>query len=99
MPYFVAALLGGLINIAATLTGKVVVALGFTLVSYTGISATLSFLQSSFIQSFISLPPDMVQLISYMGVGEFVSIIFSSLLAKQVLLGLTNGTVKRWVSK
>lgn len=41
MPAFLAALLGGLINIASTLTGRVLVALGLGVASYTGLAASL----------------------------------------------------------
>lgn len=99
MPVFVAALLGGLVNIAATLAGRVMIALGVGFISYSGFSATLEYLKAQAVASLSGLPADMVGLIAYMGVGQSISIITSALVIRMTLSGLTGDTMKRMVFK
>lgn len=97
MPAFVAALMGALINIVGTLVGRVLVALGMSVVTFTGVSATLDWAKGNAISAFSSLPVEVVGMLSAMGVGEFLSIIISAIAARLLLQGLTDGAVKKWV--
>lgn len=97
MPAFLAALLGGLINIASTLTGRVLVALGLGVASYTGLAASLGWLKTQAVASLNGLPVQLVQLISYLGVGQCISIISSAVLVRAAINGLQSDTMKRWV--
>lgn len=99
MPVFLAALGGVLINIAATVAGRVLIALGIGVVSYTGLDFTLSFLKTQAVSSLTGLPAEVVGLISFMKVGVCISIITSAIAVRATLQGLTGGTVKRWVLK
>lgn len=91
MPYFVMALLGGLVNIAATMAGRVLIALGFSSITYTGLTVTLTWLKSQALTNISGLGSDVVSLLSFMKVGEALSIIVSAILVRQVLNGLTTG--------
>lgn len=98
MPLFVAALLGGLINIAATLAGRVLLALGFASVTYTGLTTTLDWLKAQAVASITALPAEAVGMLSTMKVGESISIITSALLARMLLNGLSaGGSISRLV--
>lgn len=99
MPIFIAALGGMLINLVGSLVGRVLVALGIGLVTYTGVSSSLDFLKSQAISSFASLPAEMMAIIGLMKVGVCISIVTSAITARLVLNGLTGGTFKRWVHK
>lgn len=99
MPVFLAALGGVLINIAATVAGRVLIALGIGVVSYTGLDFTLTFLKSQAVSSLTGLPSEVVGLISFMKVGVCISIITSAIAVRATLQGLTGGTVKKWVLK
>lgn len=99
MPAFIAMLLGGLLNVAGSLVGRVLIALGLSVVTFTGLSTTLSWARTNVIGSFSSLPPEVVGMLSAMGVGEFLSIILSALAARLLLQGLTDGSMKKWVLK
>ena len=99
MPIFLAALMGGLINIAGTIAGRVFIALGMSVVTYQGMDVVLTFLKNQAVSNIQSLPADMVSLIAYLGVGQAISIIFSALVVRQTLEGLTSGTFKKWVLK
>jgi hypothetical protein len=100
MPAFVVMLLGGLVQIAATLAGKVLIGLGFAAVTYTGLSTSLTWLKSQAVGSLQGLPADMVGLIAYMKVGEAISMIVSALAVRMVLDGLSEGgSISRLVKR
>lgn len=99
MPAIIAALLGGLISIAGTLAGKVLIGLGLSVATYSGLSLTLDFAKTRVIESIQSLPPEVVGMLSAMGVGQFISIIASALSARLLLQGLTDGSIKKWVMR
>lgn len=95
MPAFIAALLGGLINIAATLAGRVLVALGYSVVMYTGIDTTLTWLKDQAVSSMQGMPADVVGLLAFFKVGTCISIIFSAVMARLLLDSMTGGVIKR----
>lgn len=99
MPVFIAAIGGMLINLVGTLVGRVLVALGIAVVTYTGINATLDSLQSQAVNSFSALPPEVMAMLSMMRVGQCISIVTSAISARLVIDGLTGDTFKRWVHK
>ncbi|MFI8616131.1 DUF2523 domain-containing protein [Acidovorax sp. NPDC077693] len=97
MPAFVAMLMGALINIAGTLVGRVLIALGLSVVTFTGLSSTLDWAKNNVASSFGSMPSEVVGMLSMLGVGEFLSIILSAITARMLLQGLTDGSLKKWV--
>lgn len=99
MPVFVAAIGGMLINLVGTLVGRVLVALGIAVITYTGVNTTLDFLKTSALSSMMILPPEMISIMGILKVGVCISIITSATAARLILNGLTGGTFKRWVNK
>lgn len=99
MPTFVAALLGGLLNIAGSLAGRMMLALGFGVATYTGVSSSLGWLKTQAISALSGAPANLVQLLAFMKVGECISIVFSAILARWALNGLNSDTIKRLVLK
>ena len=99
MPVFIPLIIGFLIEVTASIVGRALVALGLSVVAYKGMSASLDWLKSSAVSSLVGLPPDLIGIISYMKVGECISIIFSAILARLLISGLQADTVKRWVLK
>lgn len=97
MPIFLASLLGGLLNIAGTFAGQMLIGLGVAVVSYTGISVSLGWLKDQALQAIHGLPADMVGMLAYLGIGEYLSIVTSALVARLVLDGLMGGTIKKFV--
>lgn len=93
------ALLGGLINIAGTLAGQVLVGLGIGVVTYTGIDTSITWLKSSFVTAVGGLPAEVVGMMALMKVGSCVSMVASAVLVKMTLNGLTSGTMKSWVKR
>ena len=99
MPVFIAAIGGMLINIVGSLVGRVLVALGMGIVTYTGVNAALDELKAQAIQSFAGLPPEVVGMLGVMKVGVAISIVTSAIAARMLLDGLTSDTFKRWTLK
>lgn len=99
MPLFIAALLGGLLNIVASLVGRVLVSLGVGLVTYSGFSATLGWLKSQAIANLQATGADVVGMLSVMQVGTSINIIFSAMVVRLLFQGLQGDTVKKWVTK
>ncbi len=99
MPVFISAILGGLIQITGSLVGRVLVALGLSTVTYSGMSTSLTWLKTQAVTAALGLPPDVIGMLSVMKVGTSISIIFSAMLARLVVTGLQGDTVKKWVLK
>lgn len=99
MPVFIAALWGALIQIVGTLAGRVLVALGIGVVTYTGINASLEALKTQAIGALSGLPPELLGLLGLLKVGQCISIIMSATAARLLLNGMTGDTVKKWVIK
>lgn len=99
MPIFVAAIGGMLLNIVGSLVGRVLVALGIGIVTFTGLNAALDALKTQAIQQFASLPPEVFGMLGVMKVGVAISIVTSAIAARLLLDGLTSDTFKRWTFK
>ena len=99
MPAFIAAIGGMLINIVGTLVGRVMVALGLGLVTYTGVSATIDKLRDDAVGQMMGLPPEILAILQLTKIGVGLSIITSAITVRLILNGLTSGAVKRWVTK
>lgn len=99
MPVFIAAIGGMLLNIVGSLVGRVLVALGIGVVTYTGVSATLDALRDQAVSALGALPPEIAGALALMKVGVSISIITSAIAARMLLDGLTSDTFKRWVHK
>ena len=99
MPVFIAAIGGMLINLVGTLAGRVLIALGISVITYSGITVTLDFLKSQAIAAFSGLPVEVFSILGILKVGQCISIVTSAIAAKLLLDGLTGDTFKRWVGK
>lgn len=99
MPVFVAAIGGMLINLVGTLVGRVLIALGISVVTYTGITVTLDALKDQAISAFSGLPPEVFGILGILKVGQCISIVTSAIAAKLVIDGLSGDTIKKWIYK
>ena len=89
-------LLGGFLAIAPTLIGKILLALGIGVATYSGIDVSLGWLKSSAVSALVGLPPSVVGMLSLMRVGSCISMVFSAILIRLALDGVTNGVLKKW---
>lgn len=92
-------LLGGLINIAGTLVGRVLIALGLSVVTYTGMDAALEWLKGMAVDYMAGFPTHMLGMLALLKVGTCISLAFSAMAARMVVQGLTSGSFKRWVTR
>lgn len=99
MPVILASLLGGLVSISGTIAGRVLLALGISVLTYTGTNASLDFLKTQAVQALSGMPVQVLGMLATMKVGQCISIIFSAIVARQVQQGLSGDTVKKWVLK
>lgn len=99
MPLFLAALLGGLIQACGSLVGRVLVSLGIGYVAYSGVDTSITWARDFVLARIGDLPANAIAVASTMKIGVCISILTSAILARMVLGGLTNGTLKRMVQK
>jgi hypothetical protein len=99
MPLLIAAIGGMLINLVGTLVGRVLIALGISVVTYSGLSFTLDWMKGQAVAALGGMPSEVIGMMSTMKVGVAISIVTSALLARQVLNGLSGDTMKKWVGK
>lgn len=97
LPALAAGIVGALLNVTGSLVGRVLVALGIAVVTITGVQLSMDFAQSYLMARFGGLRAEILQLAAALGVGEFLSIIFSALNARMLFNGLQpGGALRRW---
>lgn len=99
MPLWVAALVGGLVQVAGTLVGRVLLSLGIGYVTFTGVDTSLSWASSQFVTAMSGLPAATVQLAGLLKVGTCVSMLLSAVAARLLLGGLTSGALTKFALK
>lgn len=99
MPVVLASLLGGLIQIAGTVAGRVLIGLGLGVVTYTGLSTSLDWLKAQALAQLTGMPADLVGLLAFLKVGVCINIVTSAIAARAVINGLTGDTLRKWVLK
>jgi len=97
VPVLLASLLGGLINVAGSIAGRVLIALGISAVTYTGLTSSLGWLQAQAVANFQGLPSEMLAVAGLLQVGNFISLIISAITVRLTLQGLTGDSFRKWV--
>ena len=99
MPVFLAALIGGLVSAAGSLVGRILIALGVSYVSYKGLDVLFSGIQAAIQSNISGLPSGVIGLMGILKIGTSINIIFSAIVVRLTLGGLTSGAVKKMVLK
>ena len=99
LPVIAAAAIGGLISVTGTIVGRVLIALGVGVVTYTGVQAGIDSLLANLDSAIAGVPADILGLLGFMRVGEALNIIISAMSARMLLNGLQGDTIKKWVLK
>jgi len=99
MPIFLAALLGGFISSAASIAGRVLISIGFGIVAYTGITVALDALKDQAMANLSAVPADIIGIMGLLKVDVSLSIIFSAIATRLLIMGLTSGVIKRMILK
>lgn len=95
---FVPALIGGLVQAAGSMAGKVLISLGVGYATYQGIDASFDWIKVKIATSFMGMPAQAMAVLSAARVGSAVSIVLSAIAARMVLVGMVEGA-KRLTTK
>lgn len=101
MPMFIAALIGALIQAASSMVGRVLVGLGVGLVVFGGVNSLLNLARDTAF-GYLNQAAAVAEIGRYMGllqIGTCVNILFSALVIRLTLNGLTGDNLKKWVTK
>jgi len=101
MPVIIAALIGGLISAAASMAGRILIALGIGVVVFNGVSLLVTEAKTRAF-SYLDQAAGVGQIGQFMGIlqiGTCLNILFSALMIRLVLHGLTGDSIKKWVTK
>jgi hypothetical protein len=74
------------------LLARVLLALGFSVVSIVGVEAALTGIKSSFVVSFNSMPAEWVQFALYLWIGKGLGVIFGAMATKLMLWSIQSAT-------
>lgn len=96
---WVGALIGALIQVAGTLVGKVLISLGIGYAVYSGVDTSLTWAKAQVISSISGAGAQAVAAAGALKLGKVISILFSALVARLTLNGMTSGTIKKMVLK
>jgi hypothetical protein len=99
MASLISMLIGAIAYALSNYVGRILVALGISYVTYSGVDLLLGSIKSQTIALFSSVPPQMLVAIHLSRIGESINILFSAIAAKYALQGLTSGTITKQVIK
>lgn len=99
MPAILLALGTLLLQLVGSMAGRVLVALGIGVVTYTGLNTTMGWLKSQAVSALLGLGPEVVSMMGTLRVGQCINIVFSAMLARAVITGVQGDTFKRWIQK
>jgi hypothetical protein len=96
---WLSALLGGLVSVAGTLVGKVLLSLGIGFAVYTGVDTSIAWASSTFVSGMSGIPLIAYKVAGLLKVGVCVSMMTSALTTRLVMGGLTSGSITKMVQK
>lgn len=96
MPAFLLpAIAGALLSVAASLVGRILIALGIGLITYTGLNTALGYFSTTFTNAMGSSGATIAGLCGVLQLDACLSIFTAAALAKLAIAGATSGTIKR----
>lgn len=81
-----------LLSLVQPMIAKILIALGFSIVSIVGVEASLNQVKALFVSSFMAMPADLVQLALYLWIGKAAGVIFGACATKLMLWSIQNAT-------
>jgi len=88
MPALIAVLWGAFISIAGSLVKRVIIGLGFGVITFIGSKATVDWLLDQAVGKISGLPSDLLGGLNMAGMGSAISIIASAVTVRLVISGL-----------
>jgi len=99
MPVFLAALLGGLVEIVSSIVGRALVSLGIGFAVFSGVNTSIEWARTQALSKIGALGGDILQFVGVLQVGTCISIIASAYAARLLLNGLTGDSIKKMIQK
>lgn len=100
MPWIISVLLGGLLRVAGSLVGRVLLALGFGFVEYTGVSYLIDQAKTSALSMVSSVGTSMLaEWAGFLRLDQHISIVISAIGVKVLLNSLGGDKMRRLVQK
>ena len=99
MPVLVAALLGGLLQFAGSLVGRVLLSLGFGYAVFKGVDVSITWARDLVIARISAVGGNFLAAASAMKVGVCISILTSAVVTRMTLNGLQGGSIRRLIQK
>ena len=91
---FLMSLLGGLLSIAGSMVGRVLLALGIGFVTYKGVDVSTAFLVDQIKSNMAGLPIEILNFLAFCWVDKALGMIFSTWTACIAVSGLAGGLTK-----
>lgn len=99
MQFIVAAVLGGLLQIAGSLVGRVLLALGIGFVTYAGFQVGIDWLLGQIKSNMSGLPSEVLSFLAWLWVDKAISMVFSAYSAAAAIQMAGGDTLTRMVHK
>lgn len=99
MQIFIGWIVGGFLAAAASFVGRFLISLGIGYVTYQGLDILLTGIQT---QIFINLNnplPEVNAALNMLNIGKCINVTFSAIIARNLLNGLTGGSITKAVIK
>lgn len=93
------ALIGLLVRAVGPIVAQVLLSLGITFLTYTGIDFALDAAKGRAFAALSSGGQVLIQLVGVMQIGTALNIIFSAYAARMILNGITNGGITKMITK
>lgn len=88
---FVGVLIGALLQIASSMVGRVLLALGMSFVTFQGIDIGITWLLNEIKSNMTAMPADILNFVAWLWVDKAISMMFSAYTAAAAIK-MTNGT-------
>ena len=100
MPWIISVLLGGLLRVAGSMVGRVLLALGFGFVEYTGISYLIDQAKTTALSLFGGVGTSMLaEWAGFLRLDQHVSIVISAIGVKVLLNSMGGDKIRRLVQR
>lgn len=100
MPIIIAVFLSALVELAASMAGRILIAAGVGVVSYMGIDTLISAVTTNIWTQLGGLNATILGVFGVLKIGACINVLLSAYVIRMTLTGLgAGGSVKRWVTK
>lgn len=99
MPALILAFASMLTQVAGTLVGRVLLALGIQFVTYKGMNIVFDGFKALVLENIGGLPGDMSIMVSAVGIIQAINIVWGAIAARIAISGIRDGSFTRMLAK